>query len=163
MNKLKKFKVYLWSILLIIIEQITKIIIINNVKNNPITIIKGILKFTYCENKGVAFSLGDGHVPVFIVLNIFMICLLIFVYEKNNKIFNRLDKIFFTMVIAGGISNLIDRMIRGFVVDFIDVNELFQFAIFNVADIFIVLGIFAFAVTSILKERSKVNEYSNSQ
>ena len=48
---------------------------------------------------------------------------------------------------------MIDRIIRGFVVDFINVNELFQFAIFNVADIFIVLGIFGIAITVIMKER----------
>ncbi len=153
MNKFKRFSIYLWVVLLIIIDQITKIVIINNIKNNPVVIIKDFLKFTYCENKGVAFSIGDGHVPIFIVINILMICALIFVYEKNNKSFNRLSKIFFTMVIAGGISNLIDRIIRGFVVDFINVNELFQFAIFNVADIFIVLGIFGIAITVIMKER----------
>ena len=105
MNKFKRFSIYLWVVLLIIIDQITKIVIINNIKNNPVVIIKDFLKFTYCENKGVAFSIGDGHVPIFIVINILMICALIFVYEKNNKSFNRLSKIFFTMVIAGGISN----------------------------------------------------------
>ena len=66
MDKLKKFSVYIWTVLLISIDQIAKIIVINKAKNDSIIVIKNILKFTYCENKGVAFSLGDGHVPVFI-------------------------------------------------------------------------------------------------
>ncbi len=162
MDKLKKFSVYIWTVLLISIDQIAKIIVVNKAKNDSIIVIKNILKFTYCENKGVAFSLGDGHVPIFVGLNILIIFLLLFFYEKNYKDFSRISKIFFSMIIAGGASNLIDRIIRGFVVDFIDVTQLIQFAIFNIADIFIVMGIFGMAITFIIKERNKVDEYNNS-
>ena len=64
-------------------------------------------------------------------------------------------KMFFILVIAGGLSNLIDRITRGFVVDFIDVNELLNFAIFNVADIFIVVGIFGTIIYSFIREIRK--------
>lgn len=153
MEKIKKIDVYLWAILLIVIEQITKLIVIDKVKESPITIIKGILSFSYCENTGVAFSIGDGHVPVFIILSVCMIVFLVFFYEKYKEKFSKLSKIFFTIVIAGGASNLIDRIVRGFVVDFIDVNGLVQFAIFNVADIFVVIGIFGLAITTIIYEQ----------
>ncbi len=151
-EKFKKNSVYLLIVVLVLIDQIIKLCIINNIKDKSITIIKGILGFTYCENKGVAFSLGNGHVTLFIIINLLIIGGLIFYFEKNKSEFRSfLSKIFFSMVIAGGASNLIDRIVRGFVVDFIDVSELFNFAIFNVADIFIVVGTIGLAVNLIIQ------------
>ena len=152
MEKIKRVSVYLWAIVLVMIDQITKLGVINNIKDKSITIIKGILSFTYCENKGVAFSIGNGYVPVFIVVNLIIICGLTVYYEKNKTEFKGiLSKIFFTMVIAGGASNLIDRITRGFVIDFIDVSDFYSFAIFNVADIFIVVGIIGLALNFIVQ------------
>ena len=159
MEKIKRFSVYLWTIVLVIIDQLIKVAVINNVKNNSITIIKGFFRFWYCENEGVAFSLGDGHVPVFIVVNLLIIGCLIFYYEKNKVQFNLLSKMFFIMVIAGGSSNLLDRVFRGYVIDFIDVSEFMDFAIFNVADIFIVCGIIGMISCLIYKE-IKGDEFS---
>lgn len=162
MEKIKRVSVYLWAVVLVLIDQVVKVCVVNNIKDNSITIIKGILRFSYCENEGVAFSIGDGHVPVFIVVNLLIVCGLIFYFERNRKAFNWFGKIFFIMVIAGGVSNLIDRVFRGFVVDFIDVNGIINFAIFNVADIFIVVGIIGLAFymiyKSILEEKSKRKE-----
>ena len=142
MEKFKRVSVYLGVLLLIIVDQVAKLVVINSMKDKSITIIKGILSFTYCENRGVAFSFGYGHVPLFIVINLLIIGGLTVYYEKNKSEFKSfISKIFFTMVIAGGASNLLDRVVRGFVVDFIDISELFDFAVFNVADIFIVVGI----------------------
>ena len=74
MEKIKRVSVYVWAVVLVLVDQVVKLGIINNMKDKSITIIKGILSFTYCENKGVAFSLGNGHVPVFIVVNLIIIC-----------------------------------------------------------------------------------------
>lgn len=159
MEKLKKSIIYLVTVILVCIDQIIKVFIINNLRDNPITIIKGILRFTYCENRGVAFSLGNGNVMFFIIINLLIIFGLIFYFEKNRNEFNIFSKIFFTMVIAGGISNLIDRIVRGFVVDFIDINEMIRFAIFNVADMYIVVGIFGLIISWLFKvyqEKEKV-------
>lgn len=150
MEKFKRVSVYLWVIVLVLVDQVAKLGVTNNMKDKSITIIKGILSFTYCENKGVAFSFGNGHVSLFIVVNLIIIVGLTVYYEKNKSEFKGvISKIFFTMVIAGGVSNLIDRIVRGFVIDFIDVGELFNFAIFNVADVFIVVGIIGLAVNFI--------------
>lgn len=150
MKLLNRFIVYIWAAVLVAVDQIIKLEIINKLKYDSITIIKGILKFTYCENKGVAFSLGNGHVPVFIIVNLLIIGGLSFYYEKHKNEFKGiLNKIFFTMAIAGGISNLLDRIFRGYVIDFIDTSDLFNFAIFNVADIFIVVGIIGLALCMI--------------
>lgn len=143
---LKKIDVYIGAVILIIIDQATKVLVANSMVGKSITIIKNILNFTYCENKGVAFSLGSGNVATFIVVNLFIICGLVYYYIKNFKQFNGLKKVFFTMVIAGGTSNLIDRIIRGYVVDFIDITAAFNFAIFNIADIYVVIGIVGLSI-----------------
>lgn len=50
-------------------------------------------------------------------------------------------KISLIMVISGGVSNLIDRLVRGNVVDYIDINAIISYPVFNIADVFIVLGV----------------------
>lgn len=119
------------GIVIILLDQITKIILIDKY----ITVIPKFLKFTYTMNKGAAFGLGTP-VIVLIINILIVIGVFIFVYKYRNKISNYIP---ITMILAGGIGNLIDRIFRGFVVDFIDVN-LFNFPNFNIADISICLG-----------------------
>ena len=83
---LKKIDVYIGAVILIIIDQATKVLVANSMVGKSITIIKNILNFTYCENKGVAFSLGSGNVATFIVVNLFIICGLVYYYIKNFTI-----------------------------------------------------------------------------
>ena len=166
MDKIKSIKranIYLGVIALILIDQLVKLLIINNIKYKSVAIIKGILTFSYCENKGVAFSFGNGRVPLFIVINLIIIGGLIFYFEKNrNEFKGKLSKIFFTMVIAGGIGNLIDRLLRGYVIDFLSFNILgYSFPIFNIADIGIVVGTLILFLDVYLDEKRKKNESSS--
>lgn len=156
MNKLRKVSIYLWSIILVCIDQIAKVLVINNLDKFPMQVIKNFISFNYCENRGAAFSIGNGNVSLFIILNIILICGLIFYYEKHKKEFNKFSTFSIALVIASGFSNLLDRIFRGFVVDFIDVSELFSFPVFNIADIFIVVGVIGL-MFSIIKstERKK--------
>lgn len=146
MNIIKKINIYLYISILVIIDQISKIYIIKNCFNTSKDIIKNILRFTYCENKGGAFSLASGKIYLFIIMNLIIISGLIIYYEKNRKKIKTFEKISITLIISGGLSNLLDRIFRGFVVDFIDINQLFNYAIFNVADMFIVVGIFSWII-----------------
>lgn len=158
-NKLEKISMYLCSIILVCIDQISKIVVINNLNKFPIQVIKNFISFNYCENRGVAFSMGDGNVSLFIILNIILIGGLIYYYEKNKQEFNKFSTLSITLVIAGGFSNLLDRIFRGFVVDFIDISELFDFPVFNIADIFIVVGIIGLMFSIITStERNTKNE-----
>lgn len=160
---MKKFFIFFSAILLVVADQVVKVLVVKNKFALPKVIINGFLKFSYCENRGVAFSLGEGNIALFIVLNILLIGFVIFYYEKNREKFNRLGEICISLVVAGGASNLIDRIFRGFVVDFIDVNDFVNFAIFNVADIFITVGVFGLAMYYLLMINKELKVKNNEE
>ena len=129
-------KIFIVVLILLLIDQITKFIFINK----DIALIPGVLKFHTVQNRGGAFGIGQNSTFTFIVVNIIVLGIIIkFINMQANQI-DRKTGIALAMVLAGGFGNLIDRIFRGFVVDFIDVSELINFPNFNFADIFIVLG-----------------------
>ena len=153
--KNKKALLIILGIFIILLDQITKAILIG--KN--ITIIPNILNFTYTENTGVAFGIGSSNLILIIIVNIVVLGIIIkFIKERKEQV-NFSILISLILILSGGIGNLIDRIVRGYVIDFIDVN-LFNFPNFNIADISICIGIISLIVIlykSILKEK-KVEE-----
>ena len=124
------------GIIIIFLDQITKALLVG--KN--FTIIPNVLNFTYTENTGVAFGIGSNNLIMIIIVNIIILGIIIkFIRERQEQV-NLKILIPLILILSGGISNLIDRIFRGYVVDFIDIN-LFDFPHFNVADISITLGI----------------------
>lgn len=121
---------FVFGILIIILDQIVKFLMID--KN--IIIIENVLKFTFTKNYGMAFSIGNGLISI-IISSVLIIVLLVFIIVKRNEIKNFMPYI---LILSGGFSNLIDRIFRGYVIDYISV---FKFAIFNIADSFVVIGI----------------------
>jgi signal peptidase II len=98
-----------------------------------------VFHLTYTENRGVSFSLFNGHVPVITVVTAVMLVVLLWLLYKYGKV-DRSFRISLIYIIGGALGNLIDRVCRGFVVDMFDFR-LINFAIFNVADCFIVIGV----------------------
>ncbi len=115
-------------ILLIIIDFLSKLYFIN--KN--IYIFK-YFSLTYLKNTGVAFGLFKGNNFIFIILSLIIIFIIIYFY-KDKSLRLGLD-----LILAGAIGNLISRIIYGYVIDFIDFKI---WPVFNLADIFIVIGVF---------------------
>ena len=138
-----KIKKYIIEIIIVILDQLSKILIIN--KN--ITIIHSLLSFTYTKNYGGAFSIGKFQVVTILSIAI-IIGILVFLLIKNNEIKNYTPYI---LILSGSIGNLIDRLARGYVIDFININ-LFNFPSFNIADMCIVFGIF-YLIYNLLKNR----------
>lgn len=97
-----------------------------------------ILGLKYCENTGAAFSSFNGAKWFLIILvSVMLAGLLIFtVRYKYKRPFFLISSV---MIMAGGFGNLIDRVRKGYVVDYFDV-KLFNFAVFNFADVCVVLG-----------------------
>lgn len=159
-NKLIKNKriifVILFTILLIIVDQSIKFIVVNNLYNSTIAIIDNILNLTYVENTGGAFGIGSNSTIMFIVVNIVIITIITkFLLSKKDEI-NINILISLVLILSGGIGNLIDRVFRGYVIDYIDINPLIKYPMFNIADICIVVGCMIIAIYTIIstsKER----------
>ncbi len=150
--KNKKILFIVFIILIsICIDQIVKQVIIKNILNSSIEIINGVLDFTYVENTGGAYGIGSNNILMFIIINVIIIGILMkFVISKRDEINNAL-LIAISLIIAGGIGNLIDRIFRGYVIDFIDINPVFKYPVFNIADIFVVTGCIVIAIDLIYR------------
>ena len=153
--KHKRVWLIILGICIILLDQITKAILIG--KNT--TVIPNVLNFTYTENTGVAFGIGSNNLLFIIIVNIIVLGMIIkFIKEREEQV-NFSILISLILILSGGIGNLIDRIVRGYVIDFIDIN-VFNFPNFNIADISISIGIILLIFilcNSILKEK-KVEE-----
>mgnify|MGYP002292556510 FL=1 len=159
---MKKVKFFVINIILITIDQIFKYYILINKENLPNNIINGVLNFTYCENRGIAFGIGQGGAKIFALITLLMIIVaLIYIAFKFNKL-KGLTVFGIALVISGGIGNLIDRLFRGYVIDYIDFSEIVDFPIFNFADICIVVGVIIIGISYLKNEGGEVNERINS-
>ncbi len=162
-DKIKENKKLIYLCIMIIciiaIDQIAKIAIVNNLYKSSITILEGILNFTYVENTGGAYGIGNDSIVMFIIVNVVVITLITkFILSKKNEI-SIYILISLGLILAGGIGNLIDRLFRGFVVDYIDFNSLIKYPVFNIADICVVIGCIAIVINliiNIIKDRKKL-------
>ena len=114
----------------------------------PVVALEGVLRWRYCENTGAAFSALSGSGTVVLVLSaILLVVLAAYLLFRPRIPWGA--QLCLWAVVAGGASNLFDRLAWGFLVDFIE--PLFvSFAVFNVADCFIVLGVLGAALTVLL-------------
>ncbi len=121
-------------ILIVLFDQLTKFIVEKYLYFNQIAVFDNILLFTYVQNRGGAWGIFNNIPLLFIILiPIVVIGLLLYVWRSKNK----LEIISICMIIGGALGNYIDRIFRGYVVDFIDFRI---WPVFNVADIFVVIG-----------------------
>ncbi len=143
-----------FCLILIAIDQAIKIMVCKYLYNTDVSVIKGFLNLTYVENTGGAFGIGAKSTIVFIIFTIILVAVLIGVLIKKRNEISNLKNISIILIISGGIGNLIDRIFRGYVVDYIDINELFTYPMFNFADICVVIGCILLAI-SIIFERGR--------
>lgn len=142
------------SLIFLIVDQISKILVVKFLDLNSITLIKNFFYLTYTNNTGAAFSILTDKRIFLVLVGIIIIILLIY-YLKKHQIKNTINKIAFALVIGGSLGNLIDRIIRGSVVDFIDIKIFsYNFPIFNLADTFITIGVLLLLI-NINKEETK--------
>ena len=145
--------IFIVSLILTIIDQLSKIIIINNLPiNHSLELIKNFFYLTYTHNTGAAFSILTGK-RIFLILIVIIIIIVLFNYLKKNMPESKISRTAFALVIGGSFGNLIDRIVRGYVVDFIDIKIFsYDFPIFNLADTFITIGIFILLIMALRKE-----------
>ncbi len=146
----ENIKLILLILLFIIIDFISKILVINVLKSNTLIIINNFLKLIYIKNTGAAFGILSGNIILLITITIFFIYYI--VKELKNKSNKKLSIISYILILSGAIGNLIDRVFRGYVVDFISFTIFGrEMAVFNIADSYITIGVILLLI-SMLKE-----------
>lgn len=134
---------------LVVIDQWTKAVVLRDLAGGRVvTPLPGILQFRYVENTGAAFSVLTGRTVFLAVITALVLCIAIglLVFEKIPGILNQVSVL---LMVAGGLGNLIDRVSRHYVVDFIEV--LFtRFAVFNFADCCVTIGAVILILSTIL-------------
>lgn len=137
--------------LVIIIDQCTKYMVrINFEQGETLPIISDILHLTYVRNLGAAFSMFENIKVVTIIIPLFILLIAITALFFFYKRISRFSRISISLVIAGGMSNLIDRIILGYVTDMIDFRI---FPVFNIADISVCVGCVLLIVGMFLPEK----------
>lgn len=133
----------LWIVLgaigLIGVDQLTKLWAASALAGSAVTVIPGVFEFRLTYNTGAAWNMLDGQTLLLIVLPFLVTILIAAVLLSGKFRYSCWVNIGGTMVVAGGIGNLIDRVIAGKVTDFL-YFKLIDFPIFNVADCCVVIG-----------------------
>ena len=125
-------------LLLVGIDQLSKILALKYLKSvESIPIIQNMFHLTYVENRGAAFGMLQNNQIVFIIVA--LLASIYGLYYLHTKKINTLGKVSILLIISGALGNLIDRVRLGFVVDYFDFRIIWEY-VFNIADIFVVLG-----------------------
>ena len=147
-----KKKIIIFTFIFLIIDIISKLIIDNNfILNKSLSIIPNFFYITKVYNEGASWSIMWGMQIVLIIISIIvLICL---IYYQRKFILNNRNIIAFSLVYSGIIGNLLNRIVYGYVIDFLDFKILnYDYPVFNIADTCIVLGIILLIIAIIKKE-----------
>lgn len=138
-------------LLAIILDQLSKIIVAANLPQlGTLPLIEDVLHFTYVENRGAAFGMLADHRWIFMILSVAGIAALV-VWLILEKPKSRWLQLAVSLIIGGGIGNMIDRIRLGYVIDFIDCRFI-DFYVFNIADSCVCVGCAIFLVAVIADE-----------
>lgn len=144
----------LFSLIAIALDQISKIIIASNFNLYESFKIINNFNITYVNNYGAAWGIFDNSTLILAFIGIIASIFIYFVFVKNEQL-SKLQDIFYGLLIGGILGNVIDRIVRGHVIDFIDVKIFgYNFPIFNLADTFIVISII-YIIISLFRNEGK--------
>lgn len=121
-----------------------------------IPVIEDFFHLTYVENSGVAFGMLENKRIIFITLSVIILIVLgVYYFKSENK--TVWLKLGCALICSGSVGNLIERITKGYVVDFLDVR-IVNFPVFNVADIAVCVGAFALVVHFLFYDGAKDGE-----
>lgn len=142
------------------IDQLSKLYMYN-ISNGEvgysIPIIDNFFHLTYVENHGGIFGIFQGKINYFTIISVILIIYVIATEIKNFKKYDFPIKLGISIITAGALGNMIDRIFRGFVIDMIDFRGVWGF-VFNIADMYIHIGLYIILFVLIKKEYRKINK-----
>ena len=160
MAKRKNIIGLVWQILLalviVLIDRVTKMYVIGNCAlGEKFGKLPFVADFVYVQNTGAAFSMLENNTILLSVISVVFIIAII-IYKIIRKPEHFMENLAVTLFFAGGLGNAIDRIHYKFVVDFIDIKW-FNFPVFNIADMAVVLGAVAAIVYVIFFDKGAEN------
>jgi len=146
--------IYLVSLAVIFLDQITKNIILNEMVTPKIIEVTPFFNLILAYNTGVSFSMFAGNNPYVLSIIALSVCALLAWWMQKET--DKWSRIGFSMIIGGAVSNVIDRFVHGAVVDFLDFYiGSYHWPAFNVADTAICIGAGIIVLRSFLTKKGK--------
>ena len=153
----------LWSVLAVILvlaDQLTKFLVVENIAlYESLKVIPGLFNFTYVKNTGAAFSILSDHTWILSIVSV-LFCVGIVWWFLKTKPQSKLLSVAATFIFAGALGNAIDRVFRGYVVDFIE-TAFMDFPVFNVADVLVCTGAGLFLLYELFFNKEEKKEKKN--
>lgn len=146
------------AVLLVGLDQVTKYLALMQLKPvGSVTFVEGFMDFTFVENRGVAFGMFSGQKWFILLLTGIIVAVMIYYFVRlpHSRQYQWVRGAM-VLVLAGAVGNMIDRIFRGYVVDFFEFT-FFDWPVFNVADIYVVVGVILLAILIlfVIKEEPK--------
>lgn len=156
MKNYRKLYFPLAAVMLILLDQLSKQWIVNHIPLNAIRkCVPGIFSLTYLRNYGAAFSILQNQQWLFTVITLAVVGAACYYFIKNiNGNFWFLFGLL--LIISGGIGNFIDRLRLGYVIDMVHLDFM-NFAIFNVADSYLTVGVVILFIALWKEEENGIN------
>ena len=151
-----KNKVYLTSVIVLLIDQIAKLLIKTNMNlNEEISIIPNFFSIQYLKNTGAAFSILENQTILLAITSIICISVIIYYLKKEENLTTAMY-LSFGLVLGGILGNLIDRIVYQGVIDFLSFQIFnYNFPVFNIADIGITIGVLLLIIIYISRDIKK--------
>ena len=129
------------SLVSIIVDRIIKLLILSLGLGNSITVINGFFNITCIYNYGAAWNILTGQRIFLIIITLLELFLIYYIFLRHNKI-DKKESLIFGLLIGGILGNLIDRIVYGYVIDYLDFNIFgYNYPVFNLADSLIVISV----------------------
>jgi signal peptidase II len=149
-------------VLLIVIDQVSKFLVRENLADKDVIVLKGVFRFTFVKNTGAAWGIFSriSNSAVFLsILSILILAFVLFLYFRipNEGKYAPLQ-VLLVLIVSGAIGNLIDRFMLKYVTDFL-FFELINFPVFNIADCYITVACFLLLILILTKYRNDELEF----
>ncbi len=124
----------------------------------PLSIVPGLLDLRYAENHDTAFSLlrslhFPGKTALLFVVSAIILGFVLVTWSRRRRS-SAAEQVGYALIVAGAVGNALDRALRGFVVDFIEIH---RWPVFNVADVAIVAGVMLLAIVTLRRSRDEIS------
>jgi signal peptidase II len=141
-----------FSVLIVVLDQLSKSIVHSSMNlYDSFAVIPYLLNFTYIRNEGIAFGINFPGGKIFFIIFPILITFYLISLLKNKEFEDNSSQIALYLIIGGAIGNILDRIFRGYVVDFIDVHiNGNHWYVFNIADSAVTIGLLFLLYSSII-------------